>query len=206
MLFLPRNNDLIHHNKNNISLKIMNDIKTKASYFFKNHVDNNNIVFKETCCKTTKRKRDSLVSLLTKSRKISNKIQRIDASCSPIIKKNKYVRFDLSATTVHDLGRISFSGAYSRTASPINTETTIQLGKMIVDTSSLKKQADADQLIEESMWYNCTKLRQMKYKAYSLSKSVQQHLDKELTESYNKCSEMINYKSNDKILLQRLFE
>lgn len=140
---------------------------------------------------------------------VANKKQRIaDTACQIPSKVKKNVRFDLSGTTIHPLGRvcydITWNNEHKKDSNDDQTMTKNEDNKCSV-TAIVKNTLDEEDQIKESMWYSRHELQQIKRKACFVSKSVQ--LDSELTESYDVCcSDRTNNPTinHNNILLQRL--
>lgn len=179
-------NDLVH--KIERPLKTMNSLSTKAYY-----------LSDAASCK----KRKISDSIFLTSSSILNKIQRID-SFNPQSKSRKCVQFDLSATTIHNLGRTCFSFKSRRGLICVTIgEQLIQRNETSVSIEQDATLRSNDYQMKESMWYSPLELRQIRLKAYYTSKRVQ--LNSELTDTYNKCLETnYEHRNSDNILLKRL--
>ena len=185
-------NDLV--NKIERSLKTMNSLPTKAYY-----LSNDKHVEAATC-----KKRKLSDSIFLSSSSILKKIKRTD-SCKPQSKSRKCVQFDLSATSIHNLGRTSFSFKSRR------EQISMTIGEQLIlrNESSVSIDQDAtlhsDDHMKESMWYSPSELRQIRIKAYYTSKHVQ--LNSVLTGIYNKCHETnYQHRKSNNLLTQILLD
>lgn len=184
--------DNVHDLVNNMELSLKRKSLSTIACFLRKNFDG----------KTCKKQNLSHSTVLTSM--IPNMIEKSDSSCcNPPSKNKKYLRFDLSATSIHNLERplLRFKNKSERISETIG-ERLVQQNEIFFSTEQDPTLCNEDQMIE-SMWYSHSELNEIRLRAYYLSKNVQ--LDSELMESYNKCRQTnYQHRKNDNILLQRL--